>query len=166
MRWLLPPGEVKVEGKENREATSVDKGHGRREHRTIRVTRFLSVHQKWAGSSRGFRITRERTIKGKTTQEVVYGITSLSEEEASASRLLELVRIHWHIENKLHYVKDVTLEEDACRARKGSTPQVLAAFRNVVVHLLKPTKEKPSRVEIQEELQLDLDRAKKMIGIP
>jgi len=68
--------------------------------------------------------------------EVVYGITSLTPEEADAKRLLALVRWHWGIENRLHYVRDVTLGEDGCRVRKGSAPQVLAAVRNAVVHLL------------------------------
>jgi hypothetical protein len=46
------------------------------------------------------------------------------------------VREHWGIENELHYVRDVTLGEDGCRVRKGSAPQVLAAVRNAVIHLL------------------------------
>ena len=79
---------------------------------------------------------RERTEKGKTTVETAYGITSLKPEEADAARLLALVREHWRIENCLHYVRDVTLGEDACRVRKGGAPQVLAALRNAAVHLL------------------------------
>jgi predicted transposase YbfD/YdcC len=75
-------------------------------------------------------------VNGQTTVEVIYGITSLAAEKASAQRLLGLARGHWGIENKLHYVRDVTLGEDGCRVRKGSAPQVLAAVRNAVVHLL------------------------------
>ena len=65
-------------------------------------------------------MTRERTEKGETTVEVVYGITSLGRERADAKRLLELTRGHWGIENGLHYVRDVTMGEDASRVRKGS----------------------------------------------
>jgi predicted transposase YbfD/YdcC len=83
-----------------------------------------------------FLLTRERTSAGKTTTEVVYGITSLSRERADARRLLELARPHWGIENRLHYVRDVTLGEDACRVRSGTAPQVLAAIRNTAIHLL------------------------------
>jgi predicted transposase YbfD/YdcC len=50
--------------------------------------------------------------------------------------LLELVRDHWGIENRLHYVRDVTFGEDASRVRSGSAPQIMAAFRNAVIHLL------------------------------
>jgi len=94
------------------------------------------LHQKWPGLKQGFELTRKRTIKGETTVEVIYGITSLPETEANAKRLLELTRGHWGIENRLHYVRDVTLGEDGCRVRKGSGPQVLAAVRNAVIHLL------------------------------
>ena len=79
---------------------------------------------------------RERTEKGKTTVEVAYGVTSLGPDEADAARLLDLVREPWRIENCLHYVRDVTLGEDACRVRKGGAPQVLAALRNAAIHLL------------------------------
>jgi predicted transposase YbfD/YdcC len=68
--------------------------------------------------------------------EAVYGITSLRRDAADAAALLALVRGHWGIENGLHYVRDVTLGEDACRVRTGNAPQVLAALRNAVVHLL------------------------------
>ena len=74
--------------------------------------------------------------KGKPYEEVVHGITSLPPEKADAKRLLELVREHWKIENSLHYIRDVTLGEDACQVRRGSAPHVLAALRNVGVHLL------------------------------
>jgi predicted transposase YbfD/YdcC len=114
----------------------VDKGHGRREERTLRTTSILTVHEKWEGLQQGFELTHKRTAKGETTVEVIYGITSLKEEEANAKRLLRLVRGHWGIENKMHYVRDVTLGEDGCRVRKGSAPQVLAAVRNAVIHLL------------------------------
>jgi hypothetical protein len=96
----------------------------------------MTLQMLWPGLAQGFELRRERTIKGKTTVEVVYGITSLRPEEANAARLLQLLRDHWQIENCLHYVRDVTLREDACRVRKGTAPQVLAALRNAVVHLL------------------------------
>jgi hypothetical protein len=106
------------------------------EQRTLRTTTILTLHGRWPGLKQGFELTRRRTVKGVTTVEVVHGITSLGEEEADARRLLGLTRGHWGIENRLHYVRDVTLGEDGCRVRKGSAPQVLAAVRNAVIHLL------------------------------
>ncbi len=69
--------------------------------------------------------------------------------DADAARLLALVRAHSHLENRLHDVRDVTLGEDACGVRTGSSPEVLAALRNAVVHLLesgpKPNKAAAAR---------------------
>ena len=106
------------------------------EKRTLRTTSVLTLHQKWPGLAQGLEITRERTVQGVTTVEVEYAMTSLQPEEANVERLAGLVREHWGIENALHYVRDVTLGEDGCRVRKGSAPQVLAAVRNAVIHLL------------------------------
>lgn len=82
------------------------------------------------------RVERVRRSKGRESTEVSYFITSLSRDRADAVRLLALIRSHWHIENRLHHVRDVTLGEDASRVRCGSSPEVLAALRNVVIHLL------------------------------
>lgn len=146
-------------------ATVVEKGHGRVERRTLQTTRILTLGQKWKGLRQGFQITRERTVKGKTTVEVVYGITSLAPDRADAAALLVYLRDHWHIENCLHYVRDVTLGEDACRVRSQNAPQVLAALRNAVIHLLTSMKAK-SRPEAIEQLQVDPEAAKRLIGIP
>jgi predicted transposase YbfD/YdcC len=123
------------------------------------------VRQKWSGLEQGFELTRERTSGAKTTVEVVYGITSLTAAQADAGRLLAFVREHWHIENSLHYVRDVTLGEDACRVRTDAAPQVLAALRNAVVHLLAevPSASRPAAIE---HLQARPEEAKKLIGIP
>jgi predicted transposase YbfD/YdcC len=117
-------------------ATTLDKGHGRLEKRTLRTTTLLTKQQDWKGLKQGFELVRERTEKGQKTVEVVHGITSLSTERADAQRLLALSRGHWGIENKLHYRRDVTLGEDASRIRKEVAPQVLAALRNSVLHVL------------------------------
>jgi predicted transposase YbfD/YdcC len=68
---------------------------------------------------------------------VVYAITSLSPQRASAQQLLELNRGHWRIENQLHWVRDVVMGEDKCRARKGHSPQNLAALHNLGLSILR-----------------------------
>ena len=90
----------------------------------------------WPAARQVFRLERRRTVYGQTSCQVVYGITSLSPAQASAPRLLALTRQHWGIENGLYYVRDVVFGEDACRARKGSTPRFLAAIRNLAIRLL------------------------------
>jgi predicted transposase YbfD/YdcC len=90
----------------------------------------------WPDVGQVFELERVRTVKGQTSVEVVYGITSLGRGSTDAKRLLQLMRAHWGIENQLHYVRDVTLGEDTCRVRKGSSARVLAVLRNAAVYLL------------------------------
>jgi hypothetical protein len=68
---------------------------------------------------------------------VAYGITSLPREQADPARLLALNRAHWAIENRLHWVRDVTFDEDRCRIRKGAGAHVMASLRNVAISLLR-----------------------------
>ena len=72
---------------------------------------------------------------GQTTREVGYFITSVPRGLANAALLLQWVRGHWSLENRRHYVREVTMGEDASRVRKGSGPQVLAALRNAAIGL-------------------------------
>ena len=143
----------------------MDKGHGRLEERRLRTTSILTLHQKWAGLKQGFELTHRRTVGGQTTAEVIYGITSLAEGEANAKRLLGLARGHWGIENGLHYVRDVTLGEDGCRVRKGAAPQVLAAVRNAVIHLLAGV-EAPSRAAAIRRLNNHPEEALALLDLP
>lgn len=83
------------------------------------------------------RITRERIVRGKKTVETVHAITSLSPQQAGAAALLALSREHWGIENRLHYVRDVSYREDQARTRVGNAPQALAACRNTALTLLR-----------------------------
>src|SRR5207248_11721659 len=80
--------------------------------------------------------TRTVTKAGKTSTEVVYLITTLTASKASPERLLDLNRGHWSIENRTHYVRDVTFGEDRSRLPTGNAPQILAAFRNLAITLI------------------------------
>jgi hypothetical protein len=97
--------------------------------------------------------------------EVVYGISSLSPRRADAARLLELNRGHWGIENELHYRRDVTLGEDASRVRKGVAPQVMAALRNSVLHLLSGVAA-PSLASALRAMGNCLPQALGLLGLP
>ena len=145
----------------------MEKGHGRIEKRTVRTTTVLTMQQKWAGLKQGIEITRERTVKGETTIEVVYGITSLSEQKANTERLLELTRGHWGIENGLHHVRDVTLKEDASRVRACNAPQVMAALRNVVVYVLgREISDKETRPDILDRMAARPTEALQALDLP
>jgi predicted transposase YbfD/YdcC len=86
-----------------------------------------------------FQLARQGISKktGTVRAEVVVGVTSLALERADAGHLLALVRDHWHIENRSHWVRDVTFDEDRSQVRCGNMPQVMAAFRNTVIGLLR-----------------------------
>jgi hypothetical protein len=73
----------------------------------------------------------------KLTRRTVYGITSLSPQQASAADLLRFDRQHWTIENKLHWVKDVIFGEDGCQLREGRTHQLMALFYNLAISILR-----------------------------
>ena len=77
------------------------------------------------------------TRKGRTRQDVAYAVTSLSSQEAGPQRLLNLWRGHWGIENRVHWVRDVTFDEDRSQIRTGAAPQVAAALRNMTISLLR-----------------------------
>jgi hypothetical protein len=114
-------------------------GHGRIERRTLTSTTALAGKLSWPGLAQGFRLERwvREKKSGKERQEVVYGITSLPLPQAGAGALLAVTRGHWGIENRTHWVRDVTFDEDRSQARCGSIPQLLAAVRNVAMSLLR-----------------------------
>lgn len=120
-------------------ATTWDKGHGRLEWRRLERSAALRDYVNWPDAAQVLRRTCRRTIvaTGEVSETVAYAITSLPPECAAAAQLEALWRGHWTIENKVHYVRDVTLGEDACQVRVGHAPQALAALRNGLLSLLR-----------------------------
>jgi predicted transposase YbfD/YdcC len=119
-------------------AETIEKGHGRIEQRRLVTTRMMNQYLGWPHLGQVFKIEREveEITTGKRRSEVSYGITSLTREEASAERLMEIVRGHWGIENGLHYRKDKTLREDGCRLRRGEAAQVMSVINNLIIGLV------------------------------
>lgn len=95
----------------------------------------------WPGAHQVFRLDRQITTiaTGRMRQEVVYGVTSLAPDRASADCLLHLVRNHWRIENRSHWVRDVTFTEDQSRVHRGAVPRVMATLRNTAIGLIRCT---------------------------
>jgi predicted transposase YbfD/YdcC len=122
------------------QAETIDLQKGRKEVRSIKVTSALNEYLKpdWPGVAQVAQLTRRVTTSktGQTTTEIVYLITTLSAAMATPERLLELVRGHWCIENRSHYVRDVTFQEDRSRLRTGNAPQVMACLRNLAITLI------------------------------
>jgi len=123
------------------EYKSVDVYAGRVEQRTLKASTAMQGYSDWPGLKQVLKMERKITFKraGVIRQEEAYAITSLDEERASAQQLLRLWREHWHIENKLHYVRDVTFKEDKSQVRAGKIPQVMAALRNAAISLMRMT---------------------------
>src|SRR5512143_3312180 len=72
----------------------------------------------------------------QTQHEILYGVTSLPEEEASPRQLLDMLRSYWGIESGLHYRRDVSLHEDQTRFKKHSAAQVMAIINNLTLGLI------------------------------
>lgn len=110
---------------------------GRVEVRELVASTMLNEWAQWPHLAQVAQLTSWRTERGETTQETHYLITSLPPEQAGPKRLLELSRGHWGIENRLHWVRDVTFDEDRCQVRSGAAPQVMSALRNLVIGVLR-----------------------------
>jgi predicted transposase YbfD/YdcC len=117
----------------------VDKGHGRIEMRMLTATDMLAGYVNLPYAKAVFRLERHRTdLKGeKPSCEITYGVSSLSAKTHDPAAILKYVRQHWSIENKVHWVRDVTFDEDRSQVRKHNGPQIMASLRNVAMSLLR-----------------------------
>jgi predicted transposase YbfD/YdcC len=119
--------------------------HGdRHEVRRVWTSGDLFGYLDWPGARQVGKIERVVHQKGRVRSQVRYFVTSLPAPDphsgsggAGPAQLLRLIRGHWRIENRLHYVRDVSFGEDASQVRSGAAPQVLAALRNAVIGLLR-----------------------------
>lgn len=111
-------------------------GRGRRTTRTIRVL-SAPAWIEFAGAAQIAQIRRTVTIKGKKTIETVYIVTSADPRTASPATLAGWVVGHWGIENRLHWVRDVTFDEDRSQVRTRHAPRVMATLRNTAISLLR-----------------------------
>ena len=118
-------------------ATTVEKGHGRLERRTLRATTALNGYLDWPGVGQVGRVESVVDRGGERATEDRYFITSVPRPVAGAEGLLRWSRGHWTIENRSHYVRDVSMGEDASRIRKRSGPEVMAALRNLAIGLMR-----------------------------
>ena len=82
-------------------------------------------------------MTRYHRGEASNSVETAYGVTSLKKEQVSPERLLELNRGHWEIENKIHWVRDVTYDEDRCRIRTDNGPRMMASIRNLAISIVR-----------------------------
>jgi predicted transposase YbfD/YdcC len=124
-------------------AKTTNKGHGRIEVRECWSTsnpaylKLIRNHQNWAGLKSIVMVISTRIIDGVETRQVRYYISSLP---SNAQRILQVCRRHWAIENELHWILDVALNEDHSRVRKDQAPENFAVLRHIALNLLKQEK--------------------------
>jgi predicted transposase YbfD/YdcC len=114
--------------------SSVGTDHGRRARRTIKAV-LAPAWVEFEGAAQVAQLRRTVTKNGKKTVEVVYLITS--DRDAGPATLAAWVRGHWEIENRLHWVRDVTYQEDKSLVRTGNAPRVMASLRSLAISLLR-----------------------------
>jgi predicted transposase YbfD/YdcC len=114
--------------------SAVSTDHGRRARRTIKAA-MAPAWTGFDGAAQVAQLRRTVTKKGKKTVEVVYLITS--DRDADPATLAAWVRSHWEIENRLHWVRDVTYQEDKSLVRTGNAPRVMASLRSLAISLLR-----------------------------
>lgn len=122
---------------------SVDKGHGRIEVRQCRVSTDIDwlreLHPEWKNLGSIVAIDSERLIGDTTTRETRYFISS---SLASAPQMLAAVRLHWGIENQLHWVLDMSFGEDQSRIRKDNAPTNVAIIRHAALNMIRQAQKK------------------------
>ena len=132
-----PPSLAALPLRDQREARTVDRGHGRRDDvRHLVASTDLNGYVDWPGLAQVFRLSRTWGEHGVTKQALHYGITSLRPEAGPPEQLLALKRGQWRMENGLHRVKDVSLGEDQSLIHRGQGPTVMALLRDAAVSLL------------------------------
>jgi hypothetical protein len=118
-------------------AATEHRKHGDRvETRRLWASTALAGYSDWPGLRQVCKVERRVVRRGELSVETAYAVTSLGPEVGPAE-LLAIWRGHWAVENRLHYVRDVTLGEDASHVRTDAAPQVMAALRNVTIALLR-----------------------------
>jgi len=123
---------------------TVDGDHGRIETRTATISTdldWLQGNHQWPGLKAIGKVVRSRETPARTTTETAYYLLSSA---LSPDRFNEVVRSHWHVENRLHWRLDVVMNEDQDRTRLGNGPNNLATLRHMVLNLMQKDKAKGS----------------------
>jgi predicted transposase YbfD/YdcC len=116
--------------------TKRERGHGRTERRTLKVT-AVARGLAFPHAAQAIQITRRRKVNGKWSRESCHAVTSLTVTQASPARLAAIIRGHWGIEDRLHWVRDLDFDEDRSQIRTASGPRIMASLRNLAVTILR-----------------------------
>lgn len=136
------------------------------EQRTLWLSGELAGWDDWPGLQTVLKVRREVSgRKGKPPSvEEGYAICSLAPGRLKPVEFLELWREHWAVENRLHWVLDVTMGEDACQVRTDQAPSILGHCRAAVLSCLRWAGE-PNIAAALRRLSIKTDEALKLLGI-
>lgn len=110
--------------------------HGRKERRSVSVyDELIGISKEWRGIQRLIRVERHTSRGGRETHETSFYISSVRSD--SAEYFGRLIRVHWGIENRLHWVKDVIMMEDLSRTVGGEAAPSISLMRNVAINLFR-----------------------------
>lgn len=161
--WFEKAQAQGFEGIEVSTDARTESGHHRIEKRQVfcvPVSQLPSLYQQqdWLGLQSVVMVVRTRQLWNKTTHEVQFYLTSLTSNAVQVGRA---IRLHWGIENQLHWTLDVTFAEDACRVRSAHAPQNLALLRRVALNALnqeqsfrRSTRQKSNRAAMDNDYML------------
>jgi predicted transposase YbfD/YdcC len=120
-----------------------DRSHGRVETRALKAAEVSAAAGglPFPHAAQAVQVTRRRRPQrgGKWSTETAYAITSLTPAQTSPAELADIIRGHWAIEDRLHYVRDVTYDEDRSQIRTSNGPRVMASLRNLAIAVLRLT---------------------------
>lgn len=115
--------------------TEMEINRGRTELRRVSVSDCIeTISEQWVGLKQLVNVHRIVKDKGRTREEFAYFISS---RQSNAFFYSQGIRLHWEIENSLHYVKDVTFEEDASKIRTSNAPQNISTIKNIAINILR-----------------------------
>jgi predicted transposase YbfD/YdcC len=118
--------------------TKRERGHGRTERRILKIT-AVARGLAFPRAAQAIQITRRRKVKGKWSRETCYAVTSLSVTQARPAQLAAIIRGHWGIEDRLHWVRDLDFDEDRSQIRTASGPRIMASLRKLAITILRLT---------------------------
>ena len=135
-RWFAEPAPYELP---NNSVEYTEKSNGRLTRWHLEASTALNDYLDWRGLQQVFKITRTviYTKTGEKKTDIHYGISSLTPQQADDFTLLTFKRGYWGIENSLHWVRDVTFDEDRSVIRVGQTHHLMAILRNIAISLLR-----------------------------
>lgn len=137
------------------------KNRGRTERRTVWVSSATDeISKVWTGVNQVIKVHRWVKENGAIREEYAFYISSL---KGNAQVFCYGIKSHWSIENSLHWVKDVTFNEDASRIRTTNAPENTSVFRNIAINLFR-TNNYPNMAQAQRLVCNDIGKLKQLIN--